>query len=181
MVAGDLSSPSSLTAAFAGATAIFSTTDFWAAYYNPYTQSLLAQGQTLGEYCMLQELQQGRNVADAASNVVGLERIVVSSLCDVREKSGGKYGGVYHWDGKARAVKYLNEAYPALAAKLSVVLVGNYMSNWKKDVKLRKVRLLLAVFDWTELTALSRRMDHIVSDLSDQECVHFLTSMSRTI
>jgi hypothetical protein len=134
-----LEDPSSLPAAFQGATAIFLTTDFWAPFYNPSTKALLKEGETLGEYCYSKELQQVKNVADAASKVEGLERIVVSSLVDATTLSGGKYKGVYHWDSKARGVEYLTEKYPELAMKMSLVYVGNYMSNWLHDLKLRKV------------------------------------------
>jgi len=99
----------------------------------------LRPNQSLGEYCYEKELQQGKNVADGAAQITTLERIVVSSLCDVTKASGGKYKGVYHWDGKARAVTYLRERYPELAAKLSVVMMGNYMENWLGTMKLRKV------------------------------------------
>jgi hypothetical protein len=72
-----------------------------------------------------------------------IERIVVSSLVEAKERSGGKYQGVYHWDGKARALKYFREAYADLAGKLSVVIMGNYMGNWLKELKLRKVCIVL--------------------------------------
>lgn len=84
-------------------------------------------------------MRQGKNIADAAAQIPTLERIVISSLCDVTKASGGKYKCVYHWDGKARAVAYLRERYPELAAKLSVVMIGNYMENWLGAMKLRKV------------------------------------------
>jgi hypothetical protein len=134
-----LEDPSSLSAVFQGATSIFLTTDFWAPFYNPSTKALLKEGETLGEYCYAKELQQVKNVANAANKVEGLERIVVSSLVDAMRSSGGKYKGVYHWDGKARGVEYLTEKYPELAKKMSIVYVGNYMSNWLQDLKLRKV------------------------------------------
>jgi hypothetical protein len=134
-----LEDPSSLSAVFQGATSIFLTTDFWAPFYNPSTKALLKEGETLGEYCYVKELQQVKNVADAAHKVEGLERIVVSSLVDATRLSGGKYKGVYHWDGKARGVEYLTEKYPELAKKMSIVYVGNYMSNWLHDLKLQKV------------------------------------------
>lgn len=139
IVAADLNDPSSLTTAFAGATAIFSTTDFWGNFYNPATQTLLKEGQSLGEFCKETEMRQGMNVADAASKVAGLQRFVVSSLVDATHLSGGKYAGVYHWDGKAAAVRYVRDVYPELAAKMDVVIVGNYMRNWVADVRFRKV------------------------------------------
>lgn len=68
---------------------------------------------------------------------------MVSSLVEAKEKSRGKYKGVYYWDGKARALRYLREAHVDLAGKLSVVVMGNYMGNWLKELKLRKVCVVL--------------------------------------
>ncbi len=70
----------------------------------------------------------------------------MSSLCDATKASGGKYKGLYHWDSKARGVAYLREMYHELAAKMSVVIMGNYMQNWKADLKLRKVWSLTVVY-----------------------------------
>jgi hypothetical protein len=144
MVSADLDNPSTLTEAFAGAKAIFATTDFWAPFYNPATKSRLSDNQTLGEYCYEKELKQVKNIADAASKVEGLERIVVSSLVDAEKLSGGKYKGVYHWNSKARGVAYLQDQYPDLAKKMTVVIMGNYMDNWQHELKLRKVRSVTA-------------------------------------
>ncbi|PMD36789.1 putative NAD dependent epimerase/dehydratase [Hyaloscypha variabilis F] len=138
MVQADLNEPSTLLSAFIGATALFVTTNFWAPFYNPRTLSLLKENQTLGEYCSDLEFRAAKNAFDAASQVQALERIVVSSLVDAEKLSGGKYKGVYHWEGKAAALKYLKETYPDLAGKLSVVVMGNYMGNWLEDLKLRK-------------------------------------------
>jgi hypothetical protein len=138
-VQADLNDPNSLPPALTGATAFFVTTDFWGPFYNPKTLSLLKDNQSLGEYCYNQEFQQGKNIFDAAALVPTIERIVVSSLVEANERSGGKYQGVYHWDGKARALKYLRDTHAELAGKLSVVVMGNYMGNWLKELKLRKV------------------------------------------
>jgi hypothetical protein len=129
VVYGDLDIPSSLTAYFAGAQAIFSTTDFWSSFYNPASQTLISEGQSLGEYCAEKEERQGKNIADAAAKVEGLERIVTSSLPNVCELSAGKYRSVYHWDRKARAVSYLRKTHPYLARKMSLVIAGNNMEN----------------------------------------------------
>jgi len=45
---------------------------FWGPFYNLTTRSLLAEGQALGEYCIVKEEKQVRNIADAASKVEGL-------------------------------------------------------------------------------------------------------------
>ncbi|PVH82302.1 putative NAD dependent epimerase/dehydratase [Cadophora sp. DSE1049] len=140
IMAADLSTPSTLTAAFAGATAIFSTTDFWSPFYDPSTPSLLKEGETVAEYCKVLEKKQVINVADAASKVVGLERLVVSALCHAEEGSGGKYGNVKHWDGKAEGVRYLKERYPKLAEKTTVVVLILFYLLYQKV--LRRFKLL---------------------------------------
>lgn len=81
-----------------------------------------------------------KNIFDAAAKVEGLERIVVSTLVDTGKVSQGRYGGVWHWNGKARGVVYARERYPVLCEKMSEMFVGNYMGNWRGEVKLRKVR-----------------------------------------
>lgn len=78
-------------------------------------------------------------MADAAAKTEGLERFVVSSLVDARMWSKGKYETVYHFDSKARAVAYVREVYPELAAKMSVVVVGAYLSNWLGNLGIWKV------------------------------------------
>lgn len=130
VVQADLDDKESLVAAFKGADAIFANTDFWAPFYNPATQKLLKEGQTINEYCYEKEIQQGKNIAHAAATVGGLERLVVSALCDVTKESNGKYTWVYHYDSKARIVNHIRESYPDLSTKMSIVQVGAYMANW---------------------------------------------------
>ncbi len=138
----DLNDPSSLLPALTDATALFVTTDFWGAFYKPETLALLEGNQSLGEFCCNKEFQQGKNIFDAAVLVPTIERIVMSSLVEAKERSGGKYQGVYLWDGKARALRYLRETHAGLVGKLSVVIMGNYMENWLKELKLRKVSIV---------------------------------------
>lgn len=145
MVPANLDEPSTLFPAFAGASALFCVTDFWAPFYNTFTATLLKEGQTLGQYCYEKELRQWKNIADVAAKIEGLERIVASSLVDAEKLSKGKYKGVYHWDSKARGVEYLREVYPELAKKMTVVMMGNYMGNWKRDLKLQRVRVMSSI------------------------------------
>ncbi|CZR54561.1 related to nitrogen metabolic regulation protein nmr [Phialocephala subalpina] len=138
LITADLNSPSTLGPAFFGADIIFATTDFWGPFHSPGTKELLKPGQGLGEYCCELELQQVKNIFDAAAKVEGLERLVVSTLVDVEKASGGKYKGVWHCDGKARGVVWGKEQYKELAGKVDEVFVPNYMSNWLGKIKLRK-------------------------------------------
>ena len=140
VVKGDLDDKESLVEAFKGADAIFTNTDFWGPFHNPTTRAKVKPGQTINEYCYDYELQQGKNVADAAATVDGLERFVVSAVCDAKKWSKGKYTWVYHFDAKAKIVEYIKKTYPELAAKMSVVQIGAYMTNWKMGAKPTKVR-----------------------------------------
>ncbi|KUJ12868.1 putative NAD dependent epimerase/dehydratase [Mollisia scopiformis] len=134
----DLNDPSTLPSAFAGAHTIFATTDFWGPFYNPSTQSALGPNQSLGEYCYEIELQQVKNIFDAAAKTEGLQRLVISTLVDVQTLSGGRYENVFHCDGKARGVAYGRAKYPELWGKVDQAFVPNYMSNWLGKIKLRK-------------------------------------------
>ena len=130
VVKGDLNDKESLVAAFKGADAIFSNTDFWTQFDNPATREKVKPGQSINEYCYDFEVQQGKNVADAVATVEKLDRFILSSLSDTKKLSKGKYTHVYHFDAKAAIVEYVRERYPELAAKMSVVQAGMYMSNW---------------------------------------------------
>ncbi|MCJ1450087.1 hypothetical protein MMC28_000416 [Mycoblastus sanguinarius] len=131
MVAGDLDHPATLEKAFQGAHAIFAVTDFWQPYFVPANRLKVKPGQTMNEFCYDLEVQQGKNIAQAAAKVEGLERLVYSSLSDAKKWSKGKYTWVYHFDGKAKAVEYIKEELPELAKKMSVLLVGLYMTHWQ--------------------------------------------------
>ena len=133
VVKADLNDKESLVAAFKGANAIFSVTDFWGPFYNPASQAKLKPGQSINEYCYDLEVQHNKNIADAAATVGGLDRFIMSALCAAKKLSKGKYTWVYHFDSKAKAVEYVREKHPELGAKMSVVQIGAYMSNWKHN------------------------------------------------
>ena len=99
----------------------------------------LKPGQSINEYCYNLELQQGKNVADAATTVENLDRFILSAVGDVKKLSKGKYTEVYHFDSKAQIVEYVRSKHPSLAVKMSVVQIGVYMSNWKLIGKPSKV------------------------------------------
>ena len=141
LVQADLDDVDSLESAFTNVSAIYGVTDFWQFAQLPKTHALAQEkGITWNEACYLQELQQGKNLIDAAAKQVGhLDRLVLSTLCDVKKASGGKYTWVYHYDSKAHFVQYLKEkaqsepSYRALHEKTSYVQIGNYLDNWKKN------------------------------------------------
>ena len=133
VVAGDLNDPKSLIKAFQGAHAIFAVTDFWAHIHDPQSMEKLKPGQLLNEYACDAEIQQGKNIANAAATLVDttLELFIWSTLSNVKKWSKGKYTHVYHFDGKAAVTEYIEAELPKLAAKMSTLQVGLYLSNWK--------------------------------------------------
>ncbi|RDW93598.1 NmrA/HSCARG family protein [Aspergillus mulundensis] len=131
MVTGNFDDPSSLAAAFKGASAIFSVTDFWPPFFNPSArEKAAASNKSIGEYCRDLEVQQNRNIIDAAAKVDTLERFIFSSLPNPNKLSDGKYKHVYHFEGKAIAEEYGRTAHPALWAKTTVFYAGLYLENW---------------------------------------------------
>jgi hypothetical protein len=81
--------------------------------------------------CYDLEFQQGKNIADAVATVKSLELFIWSSLSDAKKWSGGKYPGVYHFDCKAHVIDYIKNKYPTLAAKMNVLMMGLFVTNWK--------------------------------------------------
>ncbi len=152
IVQADLHDPSTLIPAFKGANLIFSVTDFWAPYYNPANRARANElGKSIGEYCYDLEVEQGRNIADAAAEVVdGLDEVslVASTLSHARKCSGGKYQEVWHFDAKADVFPdYVESRYPELAKKMSYMQTGMFMSSWRLGPRLyfAKVTLVLLV------------------------------------
>lgn len=130
VVTADANDAASLLAAFQGAHAIFSVTDFWTIYWDPSSKDKLQPGQALNQWSFETELQQGRNIIDAASQTSTLERLVFSGLANVTKWSGGKYKHVLHFDSKGFAIDYGQEKYPDLWAKTSIIQVGMYLENF---------------------------------------------------
>lgn len=139
VVKGDLNDKESLVTAFTVADVIFSTPDFWAPFHSPATQKLLKEGQTINENCYEKELQQGKNVTDAAASTEGLDRFIISALYNAKERSSGKYTWVYHFDSKAKIIEYIQTQHLNLADEMSVFQVASYMANWKYNLKIAKV------------------------------------------
>ena len=132
MVSADLHDPPSLLKAFAGAHAIFSVTDFWAPYLDKSNQAKAQrQGKHIGQLSYELEYEQGRNIADAASKIEGLERIVVSMLSSTKKSSNGRYDKIWHFDSKADMISYIKSIHPDLAAKMSELNMGVFMHSWK--------------------------------------------------
>lgn len=142
MVQADANDTSSLIAAFKGATVVFGVTDFWTIFRDPESQSKKKPGQDITEYCFEVELQQGKNLADAAAVVTGLRRYIYSSMANATKWSDGKFKTLYHMDSKALAVDYA-KSLPQLAGKFSQVqapIYYNLLWEWGLPTTPKKVR-----------------------------------------
>lgn len=133
MVCADVDDPESLKAAFKGADVIFGNTAFSLAFANPTAEDIarLKPDQSVREWCYETEVQQGKNIVDAVATVDGLELFIWSTLSDATKWSNGKYKGIYHFDSKAAVVEYLEEKYPVVAKKTSLMQMGLFINNWK--------------------------------------------------
>ncbi|KAH6983850.1 hypothetical protein EDB80DRAFT_824176 [Ilyonectria destructans] len=133
LVKADVNDAASLKTAFAGSTVIFGVTDFWGNVGDPTAQALAAStGRPINAIAYDTEVQQGRNIVDAANATVEtLDRFVLSTLSPTKKWSKGKYTHNLHFDGKWEAVEYLKATYPDLDKKTSYLQVGLYMTNWK--------------------------------------------------
>ncbi|EFR01094.1 hscarg protein [Nannizzia gypsea CBS 118893] len=105
-VKADLNSKDSLTEAFKGAYAVFAVTNFWET----------GSAET--------EIQQGKNIADAAKEN-SVQHLIWSSLINVTKVSGGKLAGVSHFDSKAAVEEYIC----SIKVPATFFLPGFYMSN----------------------------------------------------
>ncbi|KAI7544151.1 hypothetical protein KC331_g6976 [Hortaea werneckii] len=85
------------------------------------------------------EVQQGKNIADAAAEVPQLERLVWSSLPNVKRWSGGKYDQVFHFDAKAAVAEYVL-GKEELERKVSYVLMGTFLTNVVKGTEIFRCR-----------------------------------------
>lgn len=131
MIGADINNPTTLTAAFKGATAIYSVTNFWQNVFNPAVrEKATAIGQGILQFSRDLEAQQNKNIIDAAAKVDTLERFIFSSLPDANKLSGGKYPDVYHFDGKGIAEEYGRSVYPQLWKKTTVFYAGFYLENF---------------------------------------------------
>lgn len=127
----DLNDVASLQRAFHNATLIFGVTDFWTIFQDPQSSLRKRRDQELVEYCHDVELQQGKNLADAAAVVSTLKRYIFSSMANATRTSSGKYSQLYHMDSKAKAVEYA-QTLGGLKDKFSQIQAPIYFElPWK--------------------------------------------------
>ncbi|KAL7932529.1 NAD(P)-binding protein [Trichoderma chlorosporum] len=131
----NLDDPSSLDTAFAGANVIFSVTDYWEPFFHPKCREAAdAQGISYRRFAYDTEYRHGKNIVDAAAKVVDsldANGFLVSTLSHAGKCSGGKFKELYHFDSKADIFPaYVQEHYPALAAKMSCIHTGFFYTSF---------------------------------------------------
>ncbi|MCJ1314170.1 hypothetical protein MMC25_007850 [Agyrium rufum] len=137
IIKADLNDIESLKLAFNGATAIFSLTDFWAPIFTPSIAANAEaekRGIALNQYAYELEIQQGINVATAASDILVMKTLthfVYSALADSSKRSNGKYRMNLHFESKGKVVEQIRERLPDLERKMSTVQMGMYITNWR--------------------------------------------------
>ncbi|KAK3331572.1 NAD(P)-binding protein [Cercophora scortea] len=134
MVSVELDDVKSLESAFAGASVIFSVTQYWEPFFRPDCRAKAAQlGITCRRYAYDVEYQQGKNIADAAATTVDTldaNGFLVSTLSNARKCSKGAFEDLYHFDAKADIFPdYVAATYPALAAKMSCIQTGFFTTS----------------------------------------------------
>ncbi|KAF7935014.1 uncharacterized protein EAE98_003059 [Botrytis deweyae] len=133
IVQADFDDRPSLSSAFQGATVIYSNTDFFVHLFTGISTGA-PPGRTVLEHAYDREVAQGINIAEAAASpsvLETLEYFIYSSLSDATKWSKGKYTSVYHFDSKAETVRQVESRFPDLAARMSTLQMGYYVTNWK--------------------------------------------------
>lgn len=120
IVKGEFDDTASLKSAFQGATVIFGMTDFWAILQNPASCQKLKPGQDIAQYSHEVEIQQSKNLVDAAASVQGLERFIFSGTPDQAEY-GTHYKRLWHVDSKPKVSAYIKDSHPDLHEKASEI------------------------------------------------------------
>ncbi|TKA76835.1 hypothetical protein B0A55_04631 [Friedmanniomyces simplex] len=131
IVKADVNDVDSMKTAFQGADAIFAYTTFSGIMQTPEIMGKVVAGELpppVGQYAFDVEVQQGKNMADAAATVTGLERLVWSSLSSVKKWSKGKYTQAFHFDSKEVVKDYMNFLEP-LKGKVSCLQMGCFADN----------------------------------------------------
>ncbi|PYH99061.1 NAD(P)-binding protein [Aspergillus ellipticus CBS 707.79] len=136
IITADLDDVGTLVPALQGANLIFSVTNYWEPFFRPDCRQKAADlGISCRRYAYDVELQQGKNITDAAAQTVdSLDEngFIVSTLSHARYCSRGEFQELYHFDAKAEVFPgYVKERYPALARKMSCVQTGYFTSSYK--------------------------------------------------
>lgn len=143
IVNGDFDKKETLRSAFLGATVIFSNTDYFTHLWAGEASADVRKERTAGEYAYQREVEQGLNIAEAANDpavLATLQHFVYSSLSEARKWSKGKYLAIYHNDSKAQTISEIQRRFPEITARMSILQMGHYVTNWKQGPMLRPLR-----------------------------------------
>lgn len=120
------------------------------------------------------------NIAAAAADpavLKTLDRFVMSSLSHAQKWSGGKYKEIYHFDSKAEMIRLTRERHPGVAARMSTLQVGHYVTNWRQLARLAPERQADGSFVMSRPTSASFRMPFIVAQRDTGAFVKALVDM----
>lgn len=149
IIEANTNDPESLRKAFSGSHAIFAVTDYWAPFKDPKIREQHATGpnpaDSLRRWAFDEEVKQGKNIADAAADVLAaegkLERFIWSSLPSMKKYSKGKYSHIYHFDSKAAVDEYIYTTHRELAERMSILYVSFYVSNMLESPMMRPIKV----------------------------------------
>ncbi|SPO04493.1 related to nitrogen metabolic regulation protein nmr [Cephalotrichum gorgonifer] len=135
VVSVNLDDASTLIPAFSGANVIFSVTNYWEPFFRPdYREKAKERGISPRKIAYEVEYLHGKNIADAAAATVDTldeNGFLASTLSHAGKCSDGKFKELYHFDSKADAFPaYVDERYPALAAKMSCIHTGYFYTSY---------------------------------------------------
>jgi hypothetical protein len=169
LVKVDLHDGAGLESAFKGANVIFSVTQYWEPYFRPdCRQQTQEQGISIRKLAYDIEYKSGKCIADAAASTadsLDVNGFLVSTLSHAAKCSKGAYTELYHYDSKADIFPdYVNEKHPKLAAKMSCIHTGYFMTSHHilPNSYLRKVSHVRCIPEKVALTgpsAVSYRTD----------------------
>ena len=136
VVAANLDDMESVSKAFQGANLIFTVTNYWEPFFRPdCRQEAADQGISCPRYAYDAEYHHGKNMADAAAQTVHTlddNGFIVSTLSNAKTCSKGAFKELYHFDAKADIFPgYVQATHAALAAKMSCIQTGYFMSSYK--------------------------------------------------
>lgn len=88
------------------------------------------------------EKLEGKNLVHAvAANKDTIELFIFSGLSAAKELSGGKFNTIYHFDGKAEIVEYLESTFPELVSRTVELQLGMFATNIQRPTPLMPTKV----------------------------------------
>lgn len=129
-IEADLNDPESVCAATTGSDAVFASTNFW-------------ESMSLST-----EIQQGKNVADAAKSS-NVRHLIWSSLPPIAKISAGSIKHALHFDSKAQVQQYI-EAIKHDSFASTHIMPGVFMQNFQGLITNSNGQNRLMAYPWDE-------------------------------